>query len=134
MKTKTFILAALAAIATLLSSCTTSGNECNCPEDIHVGAVQKQYNIVGTWKSTYGSYSSYYEFKEDLTFSSWSVQDNIMHGGSTGVYSFDAESQIIIMEYTSPDYIDEIRVKEKYFVFADEDTFVWIDEIYHRVK
>ena len=132
MKIKTFILAALAAIATLLSSCTTSGNECNCPEDIHIGAVQKQYNIVGTWKCEWYEGSSWYEFKGDGTFSDWSLDENneIQGSGSTGVYSFDAESQIIIMEYLSPEY----KIRERYFEFANEDTFVWIDEIYHRVK
>ncbi len=134
MKTKALILAVFATITTLFTSCTTSGNECNCSDtEINQNPVSKQYDIVGTWKSQWTEGSTWFEFKEDLTFSAWSLDENnaIIEGTIyTGVYSFDAESQIIIMEYLSP----QQKVRERYFVFANEDTFVWLDEIYHRVK
>ena len=61
----------------------------------YVGAVQKQYNIVGTWKCEWYEGSSWFEFKGDGTFSDWSLDENneIQGSVSTGVYSFDPFSR-----------------------------------------
>ncbi|MBR7183211.1 MAG: hypothetical protein IKD41_04380 [Alistipes sp.] len=133
MKTKTFILAAFAAITTLLSSCTTSGNECNCPEtDINQNPVSKKYDIVGTWeyKSIFlesnSAYIERYVFEKDNTYSYTEMDGDYQQYNITGSYTYNPESEYITLTNK--------RVSEIYAHFISEDVCVFGDTIYHRVK